>query len=524
MQTNTGINVDRFTSKHGLVYLSTCLLVYLFIGLQYAALTPAWQVPDEPAHYNFIKHIAQTGSLPELKKGDYDQIYLARLTSEKFPPDLSIDSVRYESWQPPLYYLLATPIFILFNGALLPLRIFSLVLGAGVLVFAYLGIREAVSSEPSAVSNPTSLRYGDYRQQSKISNLQSPIFNLQSLLAVSFLAFIPQHIAMMAGVNNDSLSELIIAIGLWRILAISRQPPAISKSLIFNPYLHLGIVIGLALITKSHAYLLAPVALVMLLLRLKSHQQSTILNLQSLFLVFTPALLLGSTFWGRNLAVYGVPDFMATIRHDSVVIGQPRTSEWIAQYGTLEVARRFLQTTFQSFWGQFGWMGVVMDQRVYIALMIFSALLVIGFIIAISRQQSAISNQKSPISNLQSLTSNLQSLTSNLQSLTSNLQSLISNLQLLITNNFLLLTLSALLTLALYLYYNLTYVQHQGRYLFPALIPISVAVSLSLTTWADFFTFLGDKRKWLAFAPIAMMAALCVFALYRFIIPALSRF
>ena len=498
MQTNTGINVDRFTSKHGLVYLSTCLLVYLFIGLQYAALTPAWQVPDEPAHYNYIKHIAQTGSLPELKKGDYDQIYLARLTSEKFPPDLSIDSVRYESWQPPLYYLLAAPIFILFNGALLPLRIFSLTLGAGVLVFAYLAIREAVSSEPSAVSNPTSLRYGDYRQQSKISNLQSPIFNLQSLLAVSFIAFIPQHIAMMAGVNNDSLSELIIAIGLWRILAISRQPSAISKSLIFNPYLHLGIIIGLALITKSHAYLLAPVALVMLLLRLKSHQQSTILNLQSLFLVFTPALLLGSTFWGRNLAVYGVPDFMATIRHDSVVIGQPRTSEWIAQYGTLEVARRFLQTTFQSFWGQFGWMGVVMDQRVYMVLLIFSALLIIGFVLALSHQPSAISHQPS-----------------------ANLQSLITNYHLLFTDNFLLLTVSALLTLALYLYYNLTYVQHQGRYLFPALIPISVAVSLSLTTWADLFTFLGDKRKWLAFVPIAMMAALCVFALYRFIVPAL---
>ncbi len=457
--------------------LAIIVVLYFLIGIQYAALTPAWQVPDEPAHYNFIKHIAQIGSLPELKKGDYDQDYLARLTGEKFPPDLSIDSVRYESWQPPLYYILATPIFILFNGALLPLRIFSLLLGAGVIVFAYLAVNE----------------------------FQFPTSNFQPLLATAFIAFIPQHIAMMAGVNNDSLSELVIAIGLWRILAVSSQPSAIGKSLISNPYFHLGIIIGLAFITKSHAYLLAPVTFVMLLLRWShqpsaiSNQKSITSNLQSLIIVFLPALLIGSTFWGRNLAVYGVPDFMATLRHDSVVIGQPRTSEWIAQYGTLEVVQRFFQTTFQSFWGQFGWMGVVMDQRVYIALLIFSVLLVIGFIVAISRQQSAIRNQKSPISNLQSL---------------------VTNYQLLFTDNCLLLTLSALLTLALYLYYNLNYVQHQGRYLFPALIPMSVAVSISLATWADLFTFLGDKRKWLAFVPIAMMTVLCVFALYRFIVPA----
>ena len=465
-KTYTGRQGNRY-ANHSLVYLSTCLLIYFIIGIQYAALTPAWQVPDEPAHYNFIKHIAQTGSLPELKKGDYDQNYLARLTSEKFPLDLSVDSVRYESWQPPLYYILATPIFIIFNGALLPLRIFSLLLGAGVIIFAYLAVSEAISAP-----------------QSPISSIQHPTSNLRPLIAVAFIAFIPQHIAMMAGVNNDSLSELIIAIGLWRILAISKQPSAISQSLIFNPYFHLGMIIGLALITKSHAYLLAPVAFVMLLLKWRRDQITNYQLLKNLALVFLPAFLIGSTFWIRNLYVYGAPDFMATIRHDSVVVGQPRTSEWIAQYGTLEVVQRFFQTTFQSFWGQFGWMGVVMDQRVYWALMIFTAMLIIGFVIALRNTQYRIRQTFSP-------------------------QSLI-------------LLVSALLTLALYLYYNLNYVQHQGRYLFPALIPLSVAVSLSLTAWADMFKFLGDKRKWLAFVPIALMAALCVFALYRFIIPALK--
>ena len=457
MQTNTGINVDRFTSKHGLVYLSTCLLVYLFIGLQYATLTPAWQVPDEPAHYNVIKHIAQTGSLPVMEKGDYDQERLGKIVSAGFPSDQSVDFIHYQDYQPQLYYLLATPIYLLFNGALLPLRIFSLLLGAGVIIFAYLAVSEATCHAQSP------------REAS----------NLQPLISIAFIAFIPQHIAMMAGVNNDSLSELIIAIGLWQILRVSRSGFG------FWALFLLSVVIGVAFITKVQAYILAPLVLLMLILHRRT--QNLKLNIQNLLIVFIPALLIGSLYWGRNLAIYGFPDFVVGIRHDQVVLGQPRTSEWIAQYGALEVTQRFFQTTFQSFWGQFGWMGVVMDQRVYIALMIFSALLIIGFVIAVRHPQSAIPN---------------------LQSLISNPQSLI-------------LFVSALLTLALYLYYNLTYVQHQGRYLFPALIPISVAVSLSLTTWANLFTFLGDKRKWFAFVPITMMAALCGFALYRFIIPAL---
>src|SRR3989337_693811 len=91
-------------------------LIYLLLGYLYAVNTPAWQVPDEPAHYNYIRDVARTGRLPVLRMGDYDQAYLERLKSNRFPPDLPIDSVRYESYQPPLYYLLATPVFLLFAG------------------------------------------------------------------------------------------------------------------------------------------------------------------------------------------------------------------------------------------------------------------------------------------------------------------------------------------------------------------------------------------------------------------------
>jgi hypothetical protein len=462
---NTGKQVDKETRFR--VSLSTCLLVsiiaaYLAIGFQYALLTPAWQVPDEPAHYNHIRFIAEHGALPVLNVGDYDQAYLSQLTSQGFPPELSVDSVNYESWQPPLYYLLASPVFLAFEGALLPLRVFSLLLGAGVIVFAFLAVREAS---------------GNHKEL--------------PLLAAGFIAFIPQHVAMMAGVNNDSLSELLIAIGLWLILRANRRGPGLDDQV-------LGYVIGLAFVTKSQAYVLAPVAGLMLIFRWRRNQSlisnSPITNnkllLTHLIATFLPALLIGSLMWWRNITVYGWPDFMAAIQHDQVVADQPRTSQWLAEFGATEVTRRFFQTTFQSFWGQFGWMGVVMDGRVYMVLLVYTVFLIGGLVISYWRnrelENSLISNP--PIS------------------------------------NYYLLLVSALLTLGLYLYYNLSYVQHQGRYLFPALIPVGLAAAAGLSGWGGILSRLTRRdMSWVVGAvALIAMATLDVFALYRFIVPALG--
>ena len=81
------------------------LVAYLIVGTFFAALTPRWQVPDEPAHYNYIAALAQGKGFPVMEARDYDQKYLERLTAEHFPPSLPTDSLAYEDHQPPLYYL-----------------------------------------------------------------------------------------------------------------------------------------------------------------------------------------------------------------------------------------------------------------------------------------------------------------------------------------------------------------------------------------------------------------------------------
>ena len=40
------------------------LLIYLLLGWLYAAYTPDWQAPDEPAHYNYVKQLANGRFMP----------------------------------------------------------------------------------------------------------------------------------------------------------------------------------------------------------------------------------------------------------------------------------------------------------------------------------------------------------------------------------------------------------------------------------------------------------------------------
>lgn len=393
-------------SHHQTLAITLILLAYLVIGGLYAALTPAWQVPDEPAHYNYVRQLAG-GTLPVIEPGDYDQELLEQLKESGFPPNESISTIQYEDHQPPLYYLLASPIYLLFNGDLLPLRLFSLLLGAMTLLVA--------------------------RQ---IGRLIFPNRPLVVLIAVALIAFIPQHVAMMTGVNNDSLAELLLAIALLGAVQVlvAERPP--------TPW-PLGLLLGAIFVTKSQAYIAAPVLVVALAIRWRCERREAGWLLRYATGLLAPALLLGVLWWGRNIATYGGIDWMGLSQHDLVVTGQPTTAEWIAEHGLPATLRRFFQFTFQSFWGMFGWMAVPMNVRVYQGVGVWSALTAVGFGLALanSRGQRHQGGSGRAIA--------------------------------------LVLAFSASLSALGYLWWNLSFVQHQGRYLYPALIPLGLAAGIA---------------------------------------------
>jgi 4-amino-4-deoxy-L-arabinose transferase-like glycosyltransferase len=427
--------------------LALILLAYAVLGGLYAVYTPPWQVPDEPAHYNYVRAVVQDGALPVMESGDYDQAYLERLTAEGFPPDLSVASVTYEDHQPPLYYLLAALVYLLFDGALLPLRLLSVALGLALLLVAHDLVRILFPERPSL-----------------------------ALMVTALIAFLPQHLAMMAGVENDALAELLLAAALWMAVRYVKEQAGGRPFLV-----GWGITLGLILLTKVSAYVALPVALLAVWMRARGGEDhegrprgsSLKVVARDAGLVLLAAILLAGPWLARNVATYGWSDPLATARHNAVVEGQPRTVEWLAAYGWTGLGWRMARTTFQSFWGQFGWMGVPLHEPIYLVLLLFGVLLGVGFL-------GWLLDRRRP------------------------------RLTLSQARALWLLAASAALTLLLYLAYNVTFVQHQGRYLFPALIPLALGAGLGLE-----WLFSVPRARWAAAGLGGLVCLFVVWGLVR---------
>ena len=449
--------------------------------------------------------------------GDYPHAYLEEIKSRHFPSDLSIDPIRYEFHQPPLYYALAAPIYGLTGGDPFSLRLFSVALGAGIVLLAYAITRRVLPARPAL-----------------------------ALGAAAFVAFLPQHLATVAQIGNDVLAELLYAavlfvlvgrlmqpidrdrhnklnrknsilvlgflLGLtilqigydvlagllfaavlfilagWLMQHLVRSrhnaersvgnvlgvslglgpPLGLAVSQIANPMLAklllavvlfllagwlvqridvsrhnvtgkmsntlgLGILLGLILITKTTAYVALPLATGVLIWRWWREKAGVRRILVEGLTVAVPAALIAVPWYARDIAVYGWPDFLGLTRHDQIVVGQLHAADFVAQQGWPAYWLRAVRDTFRSFWGQFGWMGVVLDTRVYFVLLLLSGVALGGLALRAVRR----GRRRLPAA-------------------------------------LVLLASAVLFTLLVYVWYNTQFLQHQGRYLFTALIPIAI--------------------------------------------------
>jgi 4-amino-4-deoxy-L-arabinose transferase-like glycosyltransferase len=421
--------------------LAGIVVVYALLAVLFAAYTPDWQAPDEPAHYNYIRTLAEQHRFPILKPGDYPAQYLEEIKAARFPPDMSIEPIRYEFHQPPLYYLLATPVYQIFRGALLPLRLLSALIGAVLLLVVYWTVQAVAPRQPGLALGATAL-----------------------------VAFLPMHLAQSAAVGNDLLAELILAAIL--LLAIrylqSGGSDISARQDKYRLLVILGIATGLAFVTKSGIYVALPLVLLAItarLLWLEERPFSAAAWLKSAGLYLLPAVLLALPWWVRNAALYGGLDLLGLSRHNLVVAGQLRTAEYLAAQGVARWLGDLGLTTFRSFWGQFGWMGVLIDQRLYQALAIWTGVALAGMAGWAVRQSSWRGPSSGPKPSPHP-----------------------SRRQLIAAG---LLALWALAAVASYLWYNAPFVQFQGRYLFTALLPIGLGLAVG---WRE---ALRRDRAWL---------------------------
>ncbi len=309
------------------ILLVALAATYLFVAAAFAIQTPYWQAPDEPAHYNYVAQVAEKGCCPIIEMGDWDLSFLSELTSSRFHPDKldALPQVQYEDHQPPLYYLLAAPIYQLSDGNLIAVRLFSVALGLVTVLCAYAAMKTVFPARPYI-----------------------------ALAGAAFIALLPQHVHTIASVNNDALAEAVVALTLWQTLRYLRGQHV--------PLWALSVLLGIGFITKTTAYYLAIIVpLAVILYRWQNDKRDWRGFLRALALLLIPALFIGAVWWLRNISVYGMPDFLGLRRHDAVVIGQLRTADYISQVGLGTYISEVIRTALHSFIGQFGWMALPLD-------------------------------------------------------------------------------------------------------------------------------------------------------------------
>ncbi|MBV9578395.1 MAG: glycosyltransferase family 39 protein [Chloroflexi bacterium] len=460
--------------------LAATLVVYAVLAFGYLSLTPVWQNPDEPAHYNYVAFVAATGGLPELKPGDWDSALLDRLKNGTLQPGDSITTIRYESWQPPLFYLLAAPLVRLTPtedpASILPrLRGLDVVLGAITLILAYAVARQ----------------------------LLAPTLAVAVPMAI---AGVPMFVAVSSALSADPLANLFaVAI----LLVLAKRPPApTTRWSIF-----LGVLLGLGLLTKLELAIFVPIALGVVVFepacarasmypptmapvshspqrgprsdaqqlapadrvqpladtashrRLASGWLSDLDDrLRQCVVVLLTTGLVVSPWLVHQVTTYGWTDPLALARHSAVVADQQRfpgfSLDWLSQ---------FLTISFHSFWAQFGWMAVVAPVRLYVGWGLVTLAAAAGLVLGRRRLRDP---------------------------------------------QWLLMLATVAIAFVAYVGYNLSFEQFQARYVFTAITPLAALLVLG---WSSILP--RRSQPWGVLLLTAALVAVNAYTLVRVLVP-----
>jgi 4-amino-4-deoxy-L-arabinose transferase-like glycosyltransferase len=427
--------------------LTLIVLGYLALAAGWNLATPPFDNPDEPAQWNYVRYVADTGSLPVLRAGDDPAALLDRLRSAHFPPGESIDAIRYESHQPPLYYATAALLYKLTAGLTLvrhvqAVRLLSTLFGALTVLVSWRLARALLPEEP-----------------------------LLALATAAFVAFVPMHVNMTAAVENDALSNLLLAVGVLALLLW------LQRGLAWRGAVLLGLIMGLALLTKVTALVIVPLAVLTAILRYRraGRDGGHAHPLAALLGACAVTLLLWGWWVGRNMLTYGRHDPLA-LDINRLVVSQPLTGPL-----TRGAVERFITISFDSFWAQFGWMGIPVP-AIYPVLTLLSVLAALGLVVALFRALRAEAGPAVVRAR---------------------------------AGEVLLVVAWPVLVLAADVQYNLTFIQAQGRYLFPGIGGIGLFFMLGLSRLA------GPRLSRTALLLVSLLLALlCALLLKTVVIPA----
>jgi hypothetical protein len=346
-------------TRHGF-WLRIILIAFVTLALLYSSATPIFEASDEVSHYAVVQHIADTGALPVQQPGinsPWDQ----------------------EGSQPPLYYLLVSPLARLIDTrdatermyrnphaapgdpsldsnrnlvihspaenfpwhnttlAVHLIRFLSILMGAGTIMLSYL-IARCIFPDRSSIPIGTA----------------------------ALIAFNPMFIFIAASVNNDNLTILLTSLALYLSVLCWYEPPGRVDRSGWWRRLLLGFVLGGAALSKLSGLTLLPIVALILTMR-HLRQRDWRGWILSGVLIALPVLIIAGWWYLRNVQLYGELFGLDTM----VAIAGPRSMS------LLDLVPEFDGFRY-SYWALFGAVNIVTFPLAYMIFDLFTLLAAIG--------------------------------------------------------------------------------------------------------------------------------------------------
>ncbi len=329
--------------------------LFLGIGLWYSLATPPFETPDELYHYAFVRHLAAGNGLPVQNpaveetwshEGSQAPLYylvagwLTSAINQNDFNQLNVPNPRANIGDPlfpgnknfMLYSAAAHPL----QGSNLALHIarwLSLALGCVTLWLIYQIAR---------------LAFSDHTQFKRSWPL--------ALLPVLWVATIPQFTFISAACSNDSM---VIATSTATVYWLAHLlTKATHKSIALLEWVFLGILVGLAALSKLQGLGLLPLVAVATLL-IAVVQRDWRLPFRAILPVTIPLLLVAGWWYWRNYTLYGDLFGVTNLLANNGLRPEPIT--WGSFWGEFRGLR-------YSFWGIFGWFNILLPNWVYLLL------------------------------------------------------------------------------------------------------------------------------------------------------------
>jgi len=357
-------------------YLALFAVLFIAVGLGYASLTPIFEHSDETLHYPYVKHLADGNGLPVAGPGrPWNQ----------------------EGTQPPLYYaLVAASTFWIDTDNLAELLQRNP-------HWRFTEVRALINDNQNRVLHGPMDEF-PYRRAAlaiQIGRWWSLAFGLATVIctfliarrlfpanlplaitATALTALTPQFIRVSATVSNDSLSAALTSLTVLLALKFTEPPTRrfgripeswraaplewLASRPLFPPLL-LGVLAGLALLTKLSSLSTALLAAFIIFWRLfflaENHERP--FQRMALWLLTIGAVVAGMSGWWfyRNYDLYG--EWLATETHLNLAgRGQLSLSEiW-----------RLRPEVERAYWATFGWGQIRPPEWVYQLLRWFSGI------------------------------------------------------------------------------------------------------------------------------------------------------